>query len=211
MPWIYIGTGVSTCILFALAIYTLITLNVIAKPPYAPALTLTVTGYDWWWKVEYEDDDPTYSFVTANEIHIPVGVPVLVKLKSADVIHAFWVPMLAGKTQMIPGLTNQQWIEADAEGVYRGQCTQYCGSSMLTWVWRLLRKMRLNSGNGKMSSVEQPKRFPQSTLMQERNFFWINAPVVIQFGNRGRRRPCTRFDSFEITPPDCRRIINQYP
>ena len=125
--WIYIGTGISSCILFALAIYTLVTLNAIAKPSLAPALTLTVTGYDWWWKVEYEDDDPSLRFVTANEIHIPIGSPVLVKLKSADVIHAFWVPMLAGKTQMIPGLTNQQWIEADTAGVYRGQCTQYCG------------------------------------------------------------------------------------
>jgi cytochrome c oxidase subunit II len=125
--WIYIGTGISTCILFALAIYSLITLNAISKPINAPALTLTVTGYDWWWKVEYEYDDPSRNFVTANEIHIPVGQPVLVKLKSADVIHAFWVPLLAGKTQMIPGLTNQQWIQADAEGVYRGQCTQYCG------------------------------------------------------------------------------------
>jgi len=127
MPWIYIGTGISTCILFALAIYALITLNAITNPTHAPALTLTVTGYDWWWKVEYEDDDPTRSFVTANEIHIPVGQPVLVKLKSADVIHAFWVPVLAGKTQMIPGLANQQWIQADVEGVYGGQCTQYCG------------------------------------------------------------------------------------
>jgi len=127
MPWIYIGTGISACILFALAIYALITLNAIANPTHAPALTLTVTGYDWWWKVEYEDDDPTRSFVTANEIHIPVGQPILVKLKSADVIHAFWVPMLAGKTQMIPGLANQQWIQADVEGVYGGQCTQYCG------------------------------------------------------------------------------------
>jgi len=127
MPLIYIGTGVSTCILLALCIYALITLNTIAKPTYVPALTLTVTGYDWWWKVEYETKDPTHYLITANEIHIPVGVPILVKLKSADVIHAFWVPMLAGKTQMIPGLTNQQWIEADTEGVYRGQCTQYCG------------------------------------------------------------------------------------
>jgi len=127
MPWIYIGTGISACILFALAIYALITLNAIANPTHAPALKLTVTGYDWWWKVEYEDDDPTRSFATANEIHIPVGQPILVKLKSADVIHAFWVPMLAGKTQMIPGLANQQWIQADVEGVYSGQCTQYCG------------------------------------------------------------------------------------
>ncbi len=81
MLWIYIGTGV-----FALAIYALITLNAISKPTRAPALTLTVTGYDWWWKVEYEDDDPARRFVTANEIHIPVGQPVLIKLKSADVI-----------------------------------------------------------------------------------------------------------------------------
>ncbi len=125
--WIYIGTGISTLILLVLAIYSLFTLNVIAKPLHAPALTLTVTGYDWWWKVEYEDVAPSRRFVTANEIHIPVGLPVLVKLKSADVIHAFWVPMLAGKTQMIPGLTNQQWLQAETKGVYLGQCTQYCG------------------------------------------------------------------------------------
>ncbi|MGR9037497.1 MAG: cytochrome c oxidase subunit II [Gammaproteobacteria bacterium] len=127
MAWIYIGTGISACVLFALAVYALITLNAIAKPPKELALTLTATGYDWWWKIEYEDNDPARRFVTANEIHIPVGKPVLVKLKSADVIHAFWAPMLAGKMQMIPGQTNQQWLEADAEGIYRGQCTQYCG------------------------------------------------------------------------------------
>ncbi|HEX5539669.1 MAG TPA: cytochrome C, partial [Methylophilaceae bacterium] len=108
LRWIYIGTGISTCILFALVIYTLTTLNTIARPPTAPALTLTVTGYDWWWKVAYDDANPAQRFVTANEIHIPVGVPVLIKLQSADVIHAFWVPLLAGKTQMIPGLVNQQ-------------------------------------------------------------------------------------------------------
>ncbi len=127
MRWIYIGTGLSTCILFAMAIYMLVTLNAVAKPTRAPALTLTVTGYDWWWKIEYEDDDPSRRFVTANEIHIPVGQPVLIKLKSADVIHAFWVPVLAGKTQTIPGLTNRQWIQADVEGIYRGECTQFCG------------------------------------------------------------------------------------
>ncbi|MGZ5050768.1 MAG: cytochrome c oxidase subunit II [Methylobacter sp.] len=127
MLWIYIGTGLSTCILFALAIYMLATLNKTSKPAQAPVLTFTATGYDWWWKIEYNDEDPSRRFVTANEIHIPVGQPVLVKLKSADVIHAFWVPVLAGKTQMIPGLTNQQWLQADAEGVYLGRCTQYCG------------------------------------------------------------------------------------
>ena len=125
--WVYIGTGVSTCILFALVVYTLTTLNTIAKPTTAPGLTVTVTGYDWWWKVSYDDTDPARRFVTANEIHIPVGIPIQIKLKSADVIHAFWVPLLAGKTQMIPGLINQQWLQADVAGTYRGQCTQYCG------------------------------------------------------------------------------------
>lgn len=127
LEWIYIGTGISACILFALALYAMITLNAVAKPAKAPALAVSVTGYDWWWKVAYEDADSGRRFVTANEIHIPVGVPVLIKLDSADVIHAFWTPQLAGKTQMIPGLTNQQWLQADAAGVYRGQCTQYCG------------------------------------------------------------------------------------
>jgi cytochrome c oxidase subunit 2 len=127
LRWIYIGAGVSACILLGMTVYALITLNKVSKPLRAPNLTLTVTGYDWWWKVEYENDNPALGFVTANEIHIPVGEPVLVKLKSADVIHAFWVPVLAGKTQMIPGLTNRQWLQADVAGVYRGECTQYCG------------------------------------------------------------------------------------
>jgi cytochrome c oxidase subunit 2 len=128
LRWIYIGTGISTCILFGLVIYSLMVLNAIAKPPQAPAVTLTVTGYDWWWKIEYEHDDPAQRFITANEIHIPVGKPVLIKLKSADVIHAFWVPTLAGKTQMIPGLTNRQWIQADEPGAYFGHCAQFCGA-----------------------------------------------------------------------------------
>lgn len=127
LRWIYIGTGISTFILFILAVYSLTTLNTIAKPAAPPVLTLTVTGYDWWWKIDYEANGQSPDFVTANELHIPVGVPVLVKLKSADVIHAFWAPLLAGKTQMIPGMVNQQWLQADAEGVYHGQCTQYCG------------------------------------------------------------------------------------
>ena len=121
LRWISIGTGISTVILFIMATYALIVLNQTATMPHKPQLTITVTGYDWWWKVEYPD------FVTANEIHIPVGVPVLINLKSADVIHGFWVPQLAGKTEMIPGLTNRQWLQADKPGVYHGKCTQFCG------------------------------------------------------------------------------------
>lgn len=128
LKWIYIGTGISTFILFGLVIYSLLVLDAVAKPPSTPAITVTVTGYDWWWRIEYEHDDPEQTVTTANELHIPVGEPVLIRLKSADVIHAFWVPTLAGKTQMIPGLINQQWIQADSPGIYAGQCAQFCGA-----------------------------------------------------------------------------------
>lgn len=129
VAWIAVGTGVSTVALLAVLAYMLVTLRAVAQPLSAPALTLTVTAYDWWWKVDYADDAGRgRSFSTANEIHIPVGVPVRIELKSVDVIHAFWVPRLAGKTQAIPGQTNHQWIQADTAGVYRGQCSQFCGA-----------------------------------------------------------------------------------
>lgn len=129
LGWIYIGVGVSTLALLVSLFYTLVTLQAVAQPSPAPGLSITVTAYDWWWKISYADAaDSAQRIVTANEIHIPVGEPVKLKLESADVIHAFWVPVLAGKTQTIPGQVNQQWIQADKPGVYRGQCTQYCGA-----------------------------------------------------------------------------------
>lgn len=91
------------------------------------ALTVSVTGQQWWWKVTYEDEQPSRVFTTANEIHIPVGEPVLVKLESTDVIHSFWVPNLTGKIDAIPGRQNQIQIQADRPGIYRGQCAEFCG------------------------------------------------------------------------------------
>ncbi|WP_438392527.1 cytochrome c oxidase subunit II [Caballeronia sp. DA-9] len=129
MRWIVIGVGLSVPVLVAMLVYALVTLNRVATPAETPALTITVTAYDWWWKVAYDDAaDASLRFVTANEIHIPAGEPVRIKLKSADVIHTFWVPRLAGKTQAIPGQTNEQWLQADVPGVYRGQCSQFCGA-----------------------------------------------------------------------------------
>lgn len=91
------------------------------------ALTLLVTGQQWWWKITYEDAQPSRVFTTANEIHIPVGEPVLIKLESSDVIHSFWVPSLTGKMDAITGRQNQIQIQADRPGIYRGQCAEFCG------------------------------------------------------------------------------------
>jgi cytochrome c oxidase subunit 2 len=93
----------------------------------ADALVIQIRGYQWWWQVTYADPAPARSFVTANEIHIPVGRPVRVELSSADVIHSFWVPNLAGKQDLIPGRDNQLTLMADRPGIYRGECAQFCG------------------------------------------------------------------------------------
>jgi cytochrome c oxidase subunit 2 len=90
-------------------------------------LTVDVTGYQWWWKFEYEDPDPSKRVVTANELHVPVGRPVQLKLAANDVIHSFWAPNLNGKRDLIPGYKSSLWFTADRPGVYRGQCAEFCG------------------------------------------------------------------------------------
>ncbi|TPN56580.1 cytochrome c oxidase subunit II [Mesorhizobium sp. B1-1-9] len=88
------------------------------------ALAISVTGHQWWWQVRYEGNG---GFETANEIRIPVGSPVDIKLATADVIHSFWIPSLAGKLDLIPGKSNELRIEASKPGIYRGQCAEFCG------------------------------------------------------------------------------------
>ena len=100
-------------------------------------LVIDVTGFQWWWEIRYQDVDASNIFTTANEIHIPVGVPVTLNLRANDVIHSFWVPNLAGKKDLIPGKANTIWIQANKPGVYRGQCAEYCGlqhAHMAFWV-----------------------------------------------------------------------------
>jgi cytochrome c oxidase subunit 2 len=93
----------------------------------APAARIAVIGHQWWWRVHYLDAKGAVDFVTANEIRIPAGKPVELTLESADVIHSFAVPNLAGKLDMIPGRVNRLTLHAHAPGVFRGQCAEYCG------------------------------------------------------------------------------------
>jgi cytochrome c oxidase subunit 2 len=92
-----------------------------------PEVQIELTAHRWWWEVRYLDADPSRTFTTANEIHIPVGKPVLVTLKADDVIHSFWVPNLAGKKDLIPGRDATLTMQADVPGTYRGQCAEFCG------------------------------------------------------------------------------------
>nr|WP_245441543.1 cytochrome c oxidase subunit II [Rhizobium vallis] len=90
------------------------------------ALTIAIKGEQWWWRVTYMLNGKP-DFETANEIHIPVGRTVLLQLESADVVHSFWVPSLAGKQDLVPGRTNTLALRAETPGVYRGQCAEFCG------------------------------------------------------------------------------------
>ncbi len=126
--WITLGLWLSAVPLAITLVWTMVTLAAVSGPPAHTALTLDITGHQWWWEVTYLDSDPSQTFSTANEIHIPVGTRVLVRLHGADVIHSFWVPQLSGKTDTIPGQTNLAWLQADRAGRYRGQCSEYCGA-----------------------------------------------------------------------------------
>lgn len=89
---------------------------------------VTITGKQWWWRVVYELEDGR-EIVSANELRLPVGEAVVLRLETEDVIHSFWAPKLGGKLDMIPGRTNTMTVEATEPGVGRAQCAEYCGGA----------------------------------------------------------------------------------
>ncbi len=129
IAWIMAGgVIVPAIVLVILFFFVLESLASTAQPPPRPvAGVFDIVGHRWWWEVKGVNGANQTQFVTANELHIPVGRPVRIHLTSADVIHSFWVPRLAGKTDVIPGQTNDAWLEADTAGVYYAYCAEYCG------------------------------------------------------------------------------------
>ena len=118
-----VGTG-----LVGLAIASFVADRSMALAAAHEKLSITVTANQWWWDVQYNAADNSKMVRTANEIHLPVGVPVHIYLKSNDVIHSFWVPSLAGKQDLIPGRDNDITITPRKLGIYRGQCAEFCGT-----------------------------------------------------------------------------------
>src|SRR6202011_3380880 len=124
------------------------------KPP--TAVEVTVIGHQFWWEFRY----PALGIVTANELHIPVSdpahpTPTFVKLLSADTDHSFWVPQLAGKTDLIPNRVNEMWMDPHETGIYLGQCAQYCGTQHAKMLLRV--------------SVDSPEAFEAWAREQKRS------------------------------------------
>jgi cytochrome c oxidase subunit II len=122
---VVLGVAVPIVVLSVLFWYSDVEVIDSTTPPAAASTSLTVevTGHQWFWEVRY----PGTSAVTANEIHIPVHTRVNLVAKTADVIHSFWVPELNRKIDMIPGRSNRILLDVDRVGVYRGQCSEFCG------------------------------------------------------------------------------------
>lgn len=112
-------------ILVLIAIPTIKTIWDVDRPARGESLVVEAVGHQWWWEFRY----PDLGIVTANELHIPVGQQIDVRLTSADVIHSFWFPRLGGKRDVIPGHETQIWFTADSAGLYLGQCAEFCGLS----------------------------------------------------------------------------------
>ncbi len=112
-------------ILTLVAIPTVVTIFRSQQAPAGGSLAVKVTGHQWWWEFEY----PSLGIVTADELHLPLGRPVVLEIGSADVIHSFWIPAMGGKRDAIPTHMNRVWFTPTALGTYPGQCTEFCGTS----------------------------------------------------------------------------------
>ena len=142
-------TAAPALVVFVLVLVSARTLWEVNVPPPQPregdnTLFVTVVGRQWWWEYTYDHyNGRALGFTTANELHIPAGEPgvprpVYLTLKSADVCHSFWVPRLAGKTDLIPGRTNSMWLQTDRPGLYLGQCAEYCGTQHANMLIRVV-------------------------------------------------------------------------
>ena len=124
-----VAWAIGACVVLLLVLLgaDVFTSRALANLPLKNAVNIELVGHQWWWEARYRYADTSRNFTTANELHIPVGRPVVITLRSNDVIHSLWIPNLHGKRDLIPGRTALLRLRADRPGVYRGQCAEFCG------------------------------------------------------------------------------------
>jgi cytochrome c oxidase subunit 2 len=129
-------------------------------------LRIDVVGHQWWWEIKYPDvGNPQNIVETANEIHVPVGRAVFIKMTSSDVIHSFWAPNLDGKKDLIPGHETRTWFRADTAGVYRGQCAEFCGHEHAKMAFFIVAEPRAKFESW-LTSQQSPASTPGDSLAQ---------------------------------------------
>ncbi len=120
-----VGVVLPAIVVVVVLVATVVAMRALPNSPSGSpgALEIEIIGHQWWWEVRYSEE----GFTTANELHIPVGRSVTLRLSATDVIHSFWVPRLGGKIDMLPDGTNTMVLEADAPGEHSSQCAEFCG------------------------------------------------------------------------------------
>ena len=133
-------------ILAGSVVWTMVTLAAIDRPSQTPTLSIEITGQQWWWKVRYLSDKPSEIFNTANEIHIPAGVPVKVMLRSRDVIHSFWVPALQRQDRP-HSRTSQHDLDRGAQTGNRTSANAPNTAACSTPIWRCVSSPKLRTSS----------------------------------------------------------------
>ncbi|HEX8775635.1 MAG TPA: cytochrome c oxidase subunit II [Pyrinomonadaceae bacterium] len=148
-------------------------------------VSIKVTGHQWWWEIEYEDQMPSNIFKTANEIHIPVGRLVQLQLTSTDVIHSFWVPNLDGKKDLLPGHDNNIWLKADREGEFYGQCAEFCGHQHAHMRFIVIAESQAKFDAWLEAQRRPAAQAPQATEVARGQQVFLSAPCIMCHTVRG--------------------------
>jgi cytochrome c oxidase subunit 2 len=173
-----IGMGITAAILVTLTIVSYTAERSLLTHKIKDLLIIEVRGNQWWWDFRYVDSTASRRVKTANELHIPVGRPVMIRGTSNDVIHSFWLPNLNGKKDLIPGHTSEMIISADKPGRFRGQCAEFCGhqhAHMAFWVIADLP----DDYNAWAEHQLQPAQNPQDVIAQRGKEVFLAASCIM--------------------------------
>jgi cytochrome c oxidase subunit II len=184
--WVVAASAVTVGVLFVWLVASVSVGRATASPHMSDAVTINISGRQWWWQLEYVDTLPSNRFRTANEILIPVGRPVVVNVTSRDVIHSFWVPNLHGKRDLIPGYVTSLWFQADREGTFRGQCAEFCGlqhANMALFV----RAVSEGDFDAWLAAQRQPGAEPASDVQRRGRDVFLSTTCVQCHAIRGTR------------------------
>jgi cytochrome c oxidase subunit II len=173
-----IALGLSAVGLVVLIVASVLTDRALAALPVKDGIVVEVTAHQWWWELVYDDHEPSRVFRTANELHVPVGRPVLLKLKSADVIHSFWVPNLHGKKDLIPGRISTMKFRADKPGVYRGQCAEFCGHQHAKMAFLVIAHEAAEYEKW-AEAQRQPAKEPSNALQKRGQEVFLSSPCIL--------------------------------
>ena len=119
--------GITVITLFVILVVSVVTGKRVEGLTSKKPVTIQIIGHQWWWEVTYPNPQADQTVTTANEIHVPIGTPIVVMTNSKDVIHSFWAPSITGKRDLLPGYSSAFWFQIDKAGIYHGQCAEFCG------------------------------------------------------------------------------------